>query len=201
MTERLFIMEMTMFAISGSLTRWLVRSGLALVVLAVVWGARPVERAYACSCMAPPPPAEARNGADAVFAGTVTGVLQNAPLGTSNNRVMVSFRVSEVWKGANNPEIAVLTSGDSASCGFGFDQGGQYLVYAFIEEGRLTTNLCSRTNALAQAGEDLAALGEGTTPPLAATGNPLGAVAPWIGIGAVALVAVGLVVVVVRRRR
>ena len=42
-----------------------------------------------------------------------------------------------------------------------FEVGGEYLVYAyFLGDGDLYTGICSRTNSLAVASEDLAQLGE-----------------------------------------
>jgi hypothetical protein len=189
-----------MFAIDGSLLRWLVRSGLALVVLAVVWGAHPIDSAYACSCMAPRPPAEARDEADAVFTGTVTGILQQPVQENSDQPFLVSFLVSQSWKGANGAELSVLTSGSSASCGYSFNQGGQYIVYATMQDGRLHTSLCSRTNALDQAAEDLAVLGQGSVPAPAPAVNPLQTALPWLGGFAVVALVIGGLAVALRKK-
>jgi 5-hydroxyisourate hydrolase-like protein (transthyretin family) len=42
-------------------------------------------------------------------------------------------------------------------CGYAFDVGGEYLIYAYRhpQNGRLSTGICSRTRPLSTAGEDL----------------------------------------------
>jgi hypothetical protein len=117
--------------------------------------------ALACSCIPPGPPADELQKAAAVFAGEVVRMTGGEGEGT----VTVTFRVSKVWKGPQERTLVVTTPGSSASCGVSFEEGKSYLVYAHGEEGELMVNLCSRTAALSDATEDLAALGEGTAPP------------------------------------
>ena len=128
--------------------------------------------------------------------------------------MQVTFAISKVWKGTDQPTIEVLTSASSASCGFEFVQGEEYLVYASESEGRLQTNLCSRTALLAMAGDDLAVLGAGSTPSsadeaetpttLPATGGDT--IRPYwqpalIAAGALMLIGLGAVVVRLARSR
>jgi Tissue inhibitor of metalloproteinase len=112
------------------------------------------EPAFACSCIEPPPPQEAAQQAAAVFSGTVVSVTQ------VGNQQEVRIRVESVWKGAKCGEITIYTPLDEAACGFNFQTGLNYLVYAERQQGKLTTNLCTRTKPTALAAEDLAALGE-----------------------------------------
>jgi hypothetical protein len=118
---------------------------------------------FACSCIQPPAPDEALANSTAVFAGQVTEVAAPGDRG-GPDPVVVTFAVSRGWKGADKPTIVVNTSGSSASCGFEFVQGQEYLVYATENEGHLQTGLCSRTSLLASAANDLAVLGDGTVP-------------------------------------
>src|SRR4051794_7047671 len=99
----------------------------------------------------------------AVFSGRVAALAGAVDAGGSDP-VQVTFAIGKVWKGTDQPTIDVLTPASSASCGFEFVQGEEYLVYASESEGRLQTNLCSRTALLAMAGDDLAVLGPGSTP-------------------------------------
>jgi serpin B len=143
---------------------WLV---LVLVAGQFIFTAPPV---YACSCMPPGAPRAEMAQAAAVFAGRVTDV--KAPGGliiSSADPTTVTFAVSHVWKGPEESVLVVKTARDSASCGFPFQTGQEYLVYAFDTGAELTTHLCSRTAFLADAREDLAALGEGQAPAPAAT--------------------------------
>jgi hypothetical protein len=129
----------------------------------------PPRITYACSCMVPPGPAQARNDSVAVFSGTVTAVEGDrdgmAPL-------RVSIDINQVWKGPMLARTLLLTSGSSASCGFEFQPGTDYLVYAYDQDGQLATGLCTRTAPLADAALDIAELGPGTA--AAPSGYPAG---------------------------
>ncbi len=88
--------------------------------------------------------------------------------------MQATFAVTRVWKGINQPTVVVVTPASSASCGFAFVQGQEYLVYASEIEGQLQTILCSRTALITMAGEDLAALGAGSAPsPADEAGTPM----------------------------
>lgn len=135
---------------------------VTLSVIAFVTAVQPTC-VYACSCRPPGPPAEALANATAVFSGKVTALSAPADRGGSDP-VQVTFAVTKGWKGADQSTIVILTPASSASCGVDFVEDQEYLVYASESEGRLQTNLCSRTTQLAMAGEDLAVLGAGTPP-------------------------------------
>jgi hypothetical protein len=121
---------------------------------------------FACSCAPPPPPTEALAQATAVFAGTVTHIdVPGGDIISTADPMAVTFQVETVWKGPVEPTLLVTTARDSASCGYHFDLNQRYLVYAYGSERSLETNLCSRTARLSPILEDLALLGEGTTPP------------------------------------
>ena len=123
------------------------------------------SRIYACSCIPPRPPLEALARADAVFAGQVVSISEPKGLfggwfASSIDPVTVEFRVNAVWKGEIYETMFIKTAWSSASCGFEFAQGEQYIVYA--REG--SASLCSRTKSINKASEDLMALGEGVAP-------------------------------------
>ena len=115
--------------------------------------------AYACSCL-PRTPQQSFASAQAVFAGRVIDVGQQNPA----SEVRVRFEVSRIWKGQKRPQIVVMTSSSSASCGYSFQVGENYLIYASLQESQLQTGLCSGTKPLSMAQEDLAVLGRGETP-------------------------------------
>ncbi len=173
----------------------------AAVVAAILIS--PPRITYACSCMVPPGAAQARNDAAAVFSGRVTAV-EGQREGTTPLRV--SIDIAQVWKGPMLNRTLLLTSGSSASCGFDFQPGTDYLVYAFDQDGQLATGLCTRTAPLDQAALDVAELGPGTvaspnsdpgSQPVAEVGNSL----PLIIGGGVALVAIASGALVFVRRR
>ncbi|HSH80789.1 MAG TPA: hypothetical protein VLA19_19850, partial [Herpetosiphonaceae bacterium] len=140
----------------------LIRWSTVLVVAAAFLLANPTC-VFACSCLPPGTPQEELGRSDAVFAGKVVGLTGRVD-GGAVETVDVTFEVSQVWKGAASRTVQLQTPGSSASCGFNFEQGREYVVYASQQEGSLTSGLCSRTTLLASAADDLAALGTGTAP-------------------------------------
>ena len=131
---------------------------------------------WACSCLPPEPPQDALEKADAVFLGVVE---RNEVKGTPNKVDMegvtgygkwrldyqykeATFRVITVWKGVPQEVIPVHTSFHGTMCGYNFEVGFEYLVYARESDGALHTSICSRTRPRHDAGEDLQALGPGT---------------------------------------
>lgn len=129
--------------------------------------------ASACSCLVTTPQ-ESFESSSAVFAGRAIEVIQPSPVAQENSipqnpdspasQVRVIFQVSRVWKGSQKPLLLVVTPNSSAACGYSFQEGQQYLVYASVQESKLATGLCNGTKPLSLADEDLAVLGEGSTP-------------------------------------
>ena len=132
--------------------------------------------AWACSCLPPAPPKEDLEEADAVFLGVVE---RNEVAGPSSKADMegatgygkwrldysgkvATFRVITVWKGVPAETIRVETDFHGTMCGYNFEVGFEYLVYAHESDGTLHTTICSRTRFRHDAGEDLQALGPGT---------------------------------------
>ncbi len=123
--------------------------------------------ASACSCM-PTTPQQSLKNSGTVFAGRVIDVVDEGEMNPEVSRPLlgfkVTFEVSNVWKGQPNRQFVVRTSDSSASCGYSFEKGKEYLVYASNQGSQLETGLCSGTKALAEASRDLAVLGRGKTP-------------------------------------
>jgi len=119
-------------------------------------------RALACLCVAPGLPAEEMARSAAVLAGRVLRI--DAPRGgmvSTGDPVHVVFQVERVWKGPAVHNLVIVTARHSVSCGFPFEVGEEYLVYARAAGGELHTSICSRTAPLAAAAVDLVALGPG----------------------------------------
>ena len=118
-----------------------------------------VKPAYGCSCLRPGPPLTALDQATAVFAGEVSAINQTA------RGFEVSFSVAEVWKGELPQNLVITTGPHSAACGYSFEVGQDYLVYAHgRDNNRLGAGLCSRTALLSNAADDLVELGDGALP-------------------------------------
>lgn len=149
----------------------------ALVFVATFLFVTDLSQAFACSCIMPRPPGEELANATAVFSGTVTAQDERQGLSMrSADPVKVTFVVAEVWKGDIPAEVSITTARESASCGYNFEDGAEYLVYANGTDADRKVSLCSRTTLLANADEDLEALGAGSPPkmiPAANTGTAL----------------------------
>lgn len=140
------------------------RAILLVVILAGLLLASPT-RLFACFCVPERSPTDELAGATAVFSGVVTSVNPSStPVAQGVESVNVTFQVSRVWKGPLRTTLAVSTARHGIDCGYEFEPGVEYLVYAIGTENNLTVWFCSRTQPLATAQEDLAVLGSGNTP-------------------------------------
>ena len=146
-------------------------AALAMLCLALLVGSSCPPVARACSCAPPPAPLVALGEADAVFSGTVVARRDASKpradgMVGSMDPVEYTIAVLEVWKGELADTVAVRTARSSASCGYPFEVGTRYLIYARTrtDTGCLRTNLCTRTRPLKCADEDIAELNSlGTT--------------------------------------
>jgi len=134
--------------------------------------------AWACSCAGSNPPCQAAWEVSAVFTGTVIDVAQPSitaqpSSGSTTGRQManaprpaltppvrtVRLQLGEVLNGVERDlkEVEVVTGMGGGDCGYGFQVGEAYVVYAYRNsEGRLSTGICSRTRPLKDAAENLA---------------------------------------------
>ncbi|MER7133519.1 hypothetical protein [Streptosporangium saharense] len=89
--------------------------------------------ACACSC-APLKPVEQVGNASVVFTGTVLASrpAKDSPVPTAP--VVYTFRTDQVYKGQPQAEYHVTTNASSAACGYNFERGARYLVFASSRE-------------------------------------------------------------------
>lgn len=150
-------------------------AGLALVV-AFLWLLGQPAQVHACSCVVPGSPSEEIDKFDAVFAGRVVSIEHSFgpdKLPSPGDQTTIGFQVSAVWKGAVSRDMDVTTPPTGGACGFAFEQGQEYIVYAYDSadaDRGYSVNICSRTALLAEAQEDLDAFGAGDAPPSGAGG-------------------------------
>lgn len=114
----------------------------------------------ACDFDAPPPPQEALDDANAVFTGEVMSIepVDDDP---GEQYIAATIEVERTWKGVDSTPVIVETHQHEATCGFPFEEGESYIVYAYSDGTPLTTALYHRTQLLERADEDLEELGEG----------------------------------------
>jgi hypothetical protein len=149
---------------------------------------------WACSCVLPDPPPIAFANTDAVFVGRVTQI--NNPtwpgiVASSADPVRVVFQVNDSWKGVATTTVTVATAASGASCGYVFDVGKQYTVYAYNDNGVWGTNMCTRTNEVANAAADLAYLNTLPKLTLISTSSPVPMVAYVVGAVVVLATVIG----------
>ena len=130
-----------------------------LAFLGSLWMAPACDTGF-CECAPPRPAAEARADAAAVFSGTVVRTHRSIFLRPQGRRV-ITFRVDRAWKGVEARTVRVVTGWGGGDCGYPFETGQRYLVYASggVRGEALVASSCSRTAALSGAGDDLRALG------------------------------------------
>lgn len=116
--------------------------------------------ARACSCGPSPPPLDALEGADTVFRGKVTDATDTEfeMMGELWEGRSFTFQAVRIWKGSANSRIIVTTGMGYGDCGYQFQKGEEYLVYAYENDNGLRTNICTRTAHIADAAVDLKAL-------------------------------------------
>ncbi|MEX1014049.1 MAG: hypothetical protein WDZ80_02730 [Candidatus Paceibacterota bacterium] len=115
----------------------------------------------ACSCIPPVPPTEAIEQSSAVFSGLVTNLENDEYSRDFNpNPVIVTVEVMDVWKGIDSSEVTLETARQSATCGYNFEEGEEYLIYAHGPNNDLSVSACSRTSLLSNAQNDIEELGD-----------------------------------------
>ncbi len=125
-------------------------------------------RASACSCETvgadPPDYRHALQTTDAVFRGTVREVLEPRSLVVR----VVLFDVDAVWAGPKAERVLVVTGAGGGDCGYSFEVGKTYVVWATRYDGwlpaELGTSTCSFTVPLESAKDQLAQLGKPRRP-------------------------------------
>jgi 5-hydroxyisourate hydrolase-like protein (transthyretin family) len=124
---------------------------------------------FACSCAGSGPPCQAFWQADAVFVGQVKAKDLKARFEKGRNgeelralgggEVRVTLTISDAFRGAPGKEVDIFTSDSSAACGYRFENGGVYIVYAHEYpkgSGKLHTSICSRTQKYSESSPDIA---------------------------------------------
>jgi len=160
---------------------------------------------YACSCAQPLTVEAELSRSEAVFTGRVLEVKEHKDL---NGFVTKSalFDISEIWKGGSQSQIIIHTGGGGGDCGYHFEEGKDYLVYAsqstmYGDKAHLVTIICDRTNVLAQAHEDLSKLGEGKAPTEKVNlEDEQNRINPYVWVAVLGIVVIGMIVFFVWRK-
>lgn len=136
----------------------------ALVVLAILFAA---GDAVACSCVmltSGDPVKDAVSAAgdeEVVFLGRVVAVavvivddegaivFENAPQPKTGSVLRLAvFRVEEMYKGTVAPLATIITGGGGGDCGYSFEEGKEYIVFAGKATEKRELGLVGSTQAL-----------------------------------------------------
>ena len=105
---------------------------------------------YPCSCQELPSPEEAYEISNVVCSGQVTNIVED----WNNGFKEISIDVYNVWKGSIDNQIIIFTGLDD--CGYNFQINEEYLIYGYYSQlNYIWTDICTRTNLLEYASEDL----------------------------------------------
>ena len=135
---------------------WLGFSLLALILFLVAPPA-----AFACDCGYAGAPCQAFARTPYIFSGKVTKISTIAikmPGGDEYQNRLIAFDVERAYRGLDGKtRTEIVTGYGGGDCGYSFQEGEKYLVYAFSHPatGKLYAGICSRTRRLAEAGNDL----------------------------------------------
>jgi hypothetical protein len=166
---------------------------LVSAIFAVTVSSAPV---FGCKCVSAPSDIKTTrelaqwtaNRSDVIFEGRVervelkwplleakVGDLISADAEQDPPFMQVSFDETRSYRGTQQKHVQVTTGLGAGDCGFHFEVGKQYLVYAFAaDSGRLSTGICSGTALLQESLANLSYLrGE---PIVAETNTPIATV-------------------------
>lgn len=147
------------------------RTLLVLGVMALACALAP-RAAGACTCAGPMSFEQAWSESEAIFVGVVTSI---DLVGEDPHwpELRVHFDVSASWRGVTGPTALIATAASGAACGYDFEIGREYLVYAdvwsSVEVGTFATHLCHRTHPTFPNDPDIVALGDPPVPAAPAT--------------------------------
>lgn len=114
------------------------------------------ENSYACSCVylsnltLKQEVEAAFTNSVAVFSAEVLEINEKPNV----YNVSVKFKVNKSWKGIKTKEIVLTTGRGGGDCGYRFEVGKKYLVYAYGKTNELGTGICSRT-AFVEGNKDI----------------------------------------------
>ena len=108
---------------------------------------------WACSCAATTDARADREAkaerADLIFTGVATSqrVVDPSPNDdyTGDETVLTRFRVGRTYKGHPGRWVTVGSASNGAACGYDFDEGSRYTVFARGDGDGYETDLCSGT--------------------------------------------------------
>jgi hypothetical protein len=113
---------------------------------------------FGCSCIGGVPTCNTYWSTDTVFLGRVTKIQGIPGTGAGPSAewpaTLVDFQITEHFRGASGTSITIRTGRGGGDCGYTFEPGKTYLVFA--SGSPLTTGICNPTMPVERADETLA---------------------------------------------
>ncbi len=132
-----------------------------LILTFIIWSFLS-SSADSCTCVLPDPEktedqliAEAFKRSTAVFEGKVKSIYDYYTNDRRNSERRVTFTVITAWKGLSSKEVVIVTGFGRGDCGYEFEVGKNYLVYAGGSSQALGTSICHRTSSISYAQRDI----------------------------------------------
>jgi hypothetical protein len=130
----------------------MLRRTLIVIFLAVMAVPVVASPCWACSCMAYESPREQRHSqarsADLIFTGVAKSQRvtdEGDPEFEGDEMIGTRFRVGKTYKGHPGRWVTVETYVNGATCGYHFEVGKRYTVFAYEQNDEYNTSLCSGT--------------------------------------------------------
>lgn len=116
--------------------------------------------AFACSCHQTSMQ-ERFERSEAVFSNRV---IETEVIQPNMFTMKATFQVDRAWKGLSEDTVTIMTPTQGSACGYFFEQGRSYLVYAFGDRHPLSTSSCGGAMPIETAAGHLVFLGQGHVP-------------------------------------
>src|SRR5215203_46385 len=119
------------------------------LVAVIVFFMLSADNIFGCSCLVPSNQPLSRRikkaylESAAVFYGEVTEITQKP----EDFDLTVKIKVEKSWKNQTRAEVIIHTGRGGGDCGYNFEVGNKYLVYAYANKNTLETNIWMRTSA------------------------------------------------------
>lgn len=85
------------------------------------------------------------NKSDFIFSGKATKVVIDQKEVTDRQR-QVEFQIDELFKGQiSSKKVTIYTALSSASCGLYINENEEWVIYAYMQDGVISTNRCTRS--------------------------------------------------------
>lgn len=101
----------------------------------------------ACSCYIDYGPVTIKNynNSEYIISGKAIKVIINQKEETDKQR-QIEFQIDEIFKGKiDSKKVTIYTALSDASCGLFINENEEWVIYAYMQDGVISTNLCTRS--------------------------------------------------------